>query len=120
MASVPAGRSGWGFRVTFPGVSAFQAANGSGREGIMSGLFGRGLNAERVKHRTLSSSGDLGIIGGASAFNGLALAVARYECRTQAVMEVNMSKLPNAGVQCSLDLRRVRCPIQFANPDMTP
>ena len=74
----------------------------------------------RAERRTLSAPEDLGIIGGASAFNGIALAVARYECRTQAVMEVNMPKPPNAGAQCSLDLRRVRRPVQFANPEMTP
>ena len=40
----------------------------------MNGLFGHGLNIERIEHRTLSSPGDLGIISGTSAFNGFALA----------------------------------------------
>ena len=41
----------------------------------------------------LSSPGDIGIIGGASAFNGLALAVARCG-RSTVVMKVNVSKPP--------------------------
>ena len=71
----------------------------------MSGLFGRGVNTERCQ-----PPGDLGINGGASAFNGLALAVARYERRTQVVMKANVSGPPTPAHDAAWICRKAGAP----------
>ena len=75
----------------------------------------RGLNAW-----LLSSPGDIGIIGGASAFDGLALAVARCGRRTQVVMKVNVSKPPARSREAAWVCREAGPPSSSSSPRMSP
>ena len=74
----------------------------------------RGLNAW-----LLSSPGDIGIIGGASAFDGLALAVARCG-RNKGGDEGERLQAPGTVARGGLGLPGGRLPVQLVVPEMSP